>query len=84
MMTPPQQDHLSPTAQVVSNVFSSCIMSMHDLEPTEKIIVGQKAIQDIVCLIASENAAPQCATAALTETFTLVQTAVSRLSTDPN
>ena len=82
-MTPPRQGGLSATAQVVSNVFSSCILSLHDLQPAEKITVGHKAIQDIICLISSEAAAPQCARTALTETSTLAQTAISRLSQDP-
>ena len=82
-MTPPQQGGLSATAQVVSNVFSSCILSLNDLSPTEKIKVGHKAVQDIICVISDEEAAPRCAAAALTETTTLAQTALARLAQDP-
>ena len=82
-MTPPQQGGLSATAQVVSNVFSSCILSMQDLDPIEKIKVGHKAIQDIICVISTEDQALQCARSALTETSTLAQSAISKLSQGP-
>ena len=79
-MTPPQQaGGLSATAQVVSNVFSSCIMSLNDLEPLEKILVGHKAVQDVISVISNDSSYLDHAARALAETVTLAQSALSRL-----
>ena len=79
-MNPPQQTGgLSATAQVVSNVFSSCIMSLHDLQPVEKVQVGRQAIQDIICVISNETNALDHVSSALAETSTLAQAAIGRL-----
>jgi hypothetical protein len=65
-MAPPQHiGGLSPSAQIVRNVFTACISSLEDLSEPETTSVAASSAADLIDFIATETVNPPNIRAAL-------------------